>query len=449
MASLKKLAIRGAVWTFVGYGSGQVLRLIGNLILTRLLAPELFGLMALVQTFITGLSLFSDIGIRPSIIQNKRGDDPLFLNTAWTMQVIRGFALWGGCFLVALPVSHFYSDSRLLWLLPIVGTTVALDGFNSTSLATLSRKVALGRLTVFELSIQAVSLAIMIVWSYFRSTIWALVAGNFFSSVLRLIWSYRLEPGSSNRFAWDKDAVKELARFGRWIFISTAMTFLAQQSDRLILGKLFSLEMLGVYTVAFTFSFIPNSVISAINSKVIFPVVSKKADLPRQELRAKILEKRWFLLLGLGAGIALLTCFGDLIILNLYDNRYHDAAWMLTILALGNWPSAVSLTINSSLLAIGKPLYGACGSFLKFIYMAIAVPIAFAHLGILGAILAIALNDVPFYLASSYGAWREKLTTVTQDLWATLVLVGLIAALCAGRYALGLGLPISGMPGIN
>lgn len=446
MASLNKLAVRGAIWTFVGYGAGQVLRLIGNLILTRLLAPELFGLMALVQTFITGLSLFSDIGIRPSIIQNKRGDDPLFLNTAWTMQVIRGFVLWGGCFLIALPASHFYSDSRLLWLVPLVGAVVVTDGFNSTALATLSRRVALGKLTVFEFTVQAASLLVMVVWSYFNPTIWALVAGIFFSSVLRLAWSYRLEPGTSNRFAWDKDAVKQLTTFGRWIFLSTAMTFLAQQSDRLILGKLFSLEMLGVYTVAFTFSFIPNSVITAINSKVIFPVVSKKADLPRHELRAKILEKRRFLLIGVAIGIALLTSFGDLIILHLYDKRYHDAAWMLTILALGNWPSAIAFTMSSSLMAVGKPIYGACGFFLKFLYMITVVPLGFVYLGTFGAILALALNDLPFYLVAGYGAWREKLTTTAQDVWATLLLIGLIVALCACRYALGLGLPIDGIP---
>ena len=90
-SSLKKQAVRGTIWTVFGYGSSQVLRFGGNLILTRLLVPDLFGLMALVQIFIRGLSLFSDIGIRPSIIRSDRGDDPIFLNTAWTIQVIRGF----------------------------------------------------------------------------------------------------------------------------------------------------------------------------------------------------------------------------------------------------------------------------------------------------------------------------------------------------------------------
>jgi O-antigen/teichoic acid export membrane protein len=109
MSSIKKLAIRGAVWTIASYGTSQILRFGSNLILTRLFIPDVFGLMALVYVFISGLHLFSDIGIGTSIIQNKRGDDPVFLNTAWTMQVIRGVGLWICSFLIAWPVAAFYA----------------------------------------------------------------------------------------------------------------------------------------------------------------------------------------------------------------------------------------------------------------------------------------------------------------------------------------------------
>ena len=100
-SSIKKQAVRGTVWTIVGYGGSQGLRFVGNLILTRLLMPELFGLMALVNTFRIGLSLFSDIGIDPSIIRSQRSSDPDFLNTAWTLQMLRGCWIWLGCWLIA------------------------------------------------------------------------------------------------------------------------------------------------------------------------------------------------------------------------------------------------------------------------------------------------------------------------------------------------------------
>ncbi len=78
--------------------------------------------------------MFSDIGIKPSIIRSSRGDDPNFLNTAWTLQVIRECGLWIGCCLIAWPVSRFYDNQELLWLIPTVGLTTIISGFNSTSL---------------------------------------------------------------------------------------------------------------------------------------------------------------------------------------------------------------------------------------------------------------------------------------------------------------------------
>ena len=78
----KKRAFQGTALVIAGYGLAQAMRLGGNLVLTRLLVPELFGVMALTKVFITGLNLFSDIGLGPGIIRSTRGKEPAFLNTA-------------------------------------------------------------------------------------------------------------------------------------------------------------------------------------------------------------------------------------------------------------------------------------------------------------------------------------------------------------------------------
>lgn len=443
--SLKKQAVRGTIWTILGYGTSQTLRFGSNLILTRLLVPELFGLMALVQVFITGLNLFSDIGIRPSIIRSDRGDDPVFLNTAWTIQVIRGFGLWIGCLIIALPVANYYDDPRLVWLVPLVGLSTIISGFNSTSLASLNRHLKVGKLAIFELSIQVVSLVILIVWAWLSPTIWALVGGNLASLLLMSLWSHRLNSGQRNSFAWNKEVVREITSFGKWIFMSTAMTFLASQADRILLGKFFSLKMLGIYVVAFTFADIPRQVSLKIGTKVIFPAFSQLINLSRTELKAKIAKKRWQMLMMLAAIVAVLFCFGDIVILRLYDARYEPAAWMLPILALGLWPLLLCTTIDRFLMAIGKPGYLAIGNFLKFIYMIIAIPLAFSSMGILGTTIAIAFNDLPYYIAVHYGLWREKLTLIPQDFQATIILVISIALILTIRSMANFGTPLDGI----
>ena len=444
MSSLKKLAIRGAVWTLIGYGLSQSLRLGANLILTRLLVPEMFGLMALVNVFILGLTLFSDMGIGPSIIQHKRGDDPDFLNTAWTLQIIRGWGLWLICLLIAWPIAQFYGEPQLLWLIPIVGLSTVINGFNSTALFTLKRKISLGKLTVFELGIQLISLSVMLIWAWFDRTIWALIVGNLVSELLRMVMSHRLVSGTHNRFAWEQKAIADIFSFGKWIFASTSMTFLAAQADRLILGKLLSFQLLGIYNIAFIFADLPKMVMTRIGNQVIFPVISRQADLPRASLRKKIRQKRRLILLTATPLLAILVSFGDVLIWGLYDERYQDAAWMLPILALGIWPNLLTITMSPSLLAIGKPLYEACGNFLKFFYMVIGLPVGFSLLGVTGAVIVVALNDLPFYAAVSYGLWLEKLTVIAQDIQATALLIGLIILIFIGRHLFGFGLTIPG-----
>ena len=105
--AFKKLFARGSAWALVNYAVGYSLRLGSNFILWRLLYPDAFGLMAIVNVFIQGLAMFSDIGIGQSVVQHERGEDPKFLNTIWTLQILRGLAI---CFLAciaAVPVARF------------------------------------------------------------------------------------------------------------------------------------------------------------------------------------------------------------------------------------------------------------------------------------------------------------------------------------------------------
>ncbi len=451
MSSVKKLAIKGTIWTIAGYGASQILRFGSNLILTRLLAPDVFGLMALVYVFITGLHLISDIGIAPSIIQNKRGDDPEFYNTAWTMQVSRGVVLWLGCLLIAWPVAALYKKPELLLLIPVVGLSSVIEGFKSTSLFTLNRQLAVSKVAIFEFGGQVVGTVVLIILAWFLHNVWALVIGNLVSAAFQLVWSHLLIPGLRNRFVWDRAAVKSIFSFGKWIFFSTALTYLAEQSDKLILGGLIPLAALGVYNIAFALSDIPRQILMAISSKVLFPAFSRFAQLPREEFRAKIQKPRMAVLIAATVGVTALASFGDILIPLLYDERYEKGAWMLPLLAIGFWPRILTQTIDQALFAIGQVRYPVYGSFFKFLYMFIGLPLGFYLMGgsqgygLQGAIIVIALNDIPYYGAIVYGLWREGLSSVMQDLKTTLLFVALLAVVLIGRKMLGFGFPLDTM----
>lgn len=441
MTSLKKLAIKGTTWTVLGYGSSQFVRFVSNLILTRLLVPEYFGLMALVNTFLQGLSLFTDVGIGQNIIRSEQGDDPVFLNTAWTIQVLRGIFIWLVLITLAWPISLIYEEPQLFPVLLVISVTALLGGLASTRLYTLNRHLALGKITLLELSSQVIGIITMIAIAWFYPSVWALVIGAIVSRFFKTVASYLIFPGHKHKFTMNREARGEIVSFGRWIFLTSIIMFSAEQSDRIILGKLVPLEILGVYNIAYEFANIPQSVMKQMSFKVIFPLVSKQIELPRAQLKERLNRQRWKLHVGIVIIFVILVGFGDTIILFLYDDRYAQAAWMMPLLALGSWFSALFFIANPCLLALGKPVYSAQSRGLRFLVVALGILLGFKVAGIFGAVLVVALGDLPAYLSIQYSLNQEGIGCFRQDLRSTLLLLFVIGLVFLFRLTLGLGLP--------
>ena len=441
LGSLRSKALKGTVWTILSYASGMVLRLVSNVILTHILAPQLFGLMTLLTTAITGLTLLSDLGLTPNVVRSSRGDEDAFLNTAWTMQVLRGAGLWICCLCLAIPLARFYREPHLKVMVPVIGMALVISSFNSTSLATFARRIAVRELALLELSIQAAQLLFTVAFALAYRSVWALIAGRLFSDTARLIISHFLIPGRRAIFQWDHEAAKELFAFGRWVIFSTALTFLASQSDRMILGKLVSLNTLGLYGIAFTLADIPRQVILSFCTNIVFPFVSKLVYLPRKEFFSLVLKHRRHVLMAASVILATVVTFGDQLMIHIYDARYHQASWMVPILALGLWHTLLYATTNACLFAVGKPQYVVAGYFFSALVVLSLTPLAFHRFGLVGFVWTVAFSDVPMYFVNLFGLGRENMFPAAQDLKATILFLFILGALVAARLAMGLHFP--------
>ena len=428
LKALESKAVRATFWTAIEYGSTQVLRVVNSLVLTHLLLPAYFGEITLVTTFIVGITLISDIGIGQSVIQSPRGDDPHFLNTAWTLQAIRGVLLWCISSLICWPIAAFYHDPRLKILLPILSLNMILTGFNSTNLLTLSRHMGVRRLFGIDFSTQIVTMIVTVTWAYFWPSVWAIVAGTMLSNVYRLILSHNrsVAPGIKNSFRWEKESLHSIIHFGKWILLGTAFFFFASQADRLILGKLVGLTLLGVYGVAASLSDIPRTVIQSLGQRVGYPFIAKMIHLPQEEFRKKFLHYRRYALLGGAFLLSIMAVWGDQLIVHLYDHRYRDAAWMIPILALGLWHTLLYTTTSPVLFSLGKSKYNAVGNAAYCTAMLLGIPLAFHFYGMIGAVIAVAAGDFPLYVVTQFGATREGVRPLWQDLQLTVFFVGLL-----------------------
>lgn len=441
--SLESKAVRGTYFITIAYGLALALRVVSSIVLSHMFAPELFGVLALVSTIVTGLYLFSHIGLQDSIIQDPRGDEPVFLNTAWTVQVVRGLGLFLVTVPLAWPAAHFYHDSRLLWVLPALGFGCAIAGFSSSSLLTLARHMGVGKLSLLELLQQVLQFVITVIWAHYQPSLMALVAGRLISELVRTAVSYWISPRMRPRFTWDSNSIRTLIKFGRWILIGTALTFLASQSDRLILAKLISFQMLGIYGIAFQISDVPRQIILQFCSRVGFPFIARFSDRPRREYQDILIKYRMPVLAVGGLLLIIVICTGDFFVRAVYDNRYHDAAWMIGILTVGLWHTLLYSTTNPAILSLRKAHYNAIGYLVYCVSLYAALPIGFHWMGMPGAVLAVAVADLPVYFVTVYSAYREGIRLFAQDAWLTLAFIVCLGAALALRSSLGFGSPFA------
>jgi len=437
--TLQSKVARGSLWAIVGHVGTQVLRLGGNLVLWRLLYAEAFGLMALVNVFMQGLAMFSDVGIGPSIIQSRRGEDPEYLNTAWTFQAARGLALFAVAVVAAGPVARFYHQDALASLIPVVGLGSLLMGFNSTKLFTVTRQIALGRLTVIDLFSQAIGLVVMLAWAFATRSIWSLVVGGIVCSLVRLVLSHAFLPGISNRLQWHRTSALSLIVFGRWIFVSTLLTFAAMQSDRLIFGKVVSMRMLGVYSIATIWAAFPTQILGQVFHSVLFPMLSRVHN-AQADVASAYREARAPWLIAAGWLAACLISGGPVLIRFLYDERAVEAGFIVQVLSVGGWFLALEMSNGSALLAAGKPKWLAAGGAAKLCGMVVLIPAGMLLGGFRGAVIGFAASELFRYTVSLLGAQTSKLRGYKQDLVLTAAIAATaILGLSAGSAAFILG----------
>jgi O-antigen/teichoic acid export membrane protein len=438
--------IKGALWTLGAFGALNLLRVASSVVVARLLAPDLFGIMMIVYAFRHGIELLSDFGIGQNIVYSKSGEEPEFYNTAWSLQLLRGLILWAICAVIAVPVARFYHSPILVWVLPAASLVSVLTGATSISLFLLRKRLQTAKLNSFEMVVSVISTAAQIAIAYVTRTIWALVLGGIIGSALTAIGSYFLLPNLKQRFAISKKHAQEILSFGRWIFLSSLVYFLSSSFDSLYLGRSLPLVLLGVYGIARNISVLLSDLIVRLGNIVVFPFISSQSHISRGQLREQLTSIRLGFLLITALGLSFFAAIADLLIRILYDQRYHDAAWMLPILILGSWFSILSSLNEATLLGFGKPNYTTAGNVLKFGFLLVGLLFSVPKYGVLGGVVIVATADLFRYFPVYIGQFRERFSFGMQDLLTSLAIFGLFGFWQYVRCSAGWGTSFDKFP---
>lgn len=439
-ANLRERSFHSAVWVVLGHSSSQGMRLLSNLVMTRLLVPEMFGVMALVTVFMIGFSLLSDVGLQQNVVQSKDGDNRDFLDTAWLIQILRGIviyvlALISSGFLIFLhgkgffPPDSVYANASLPFLLAVMAFIPLINGFNSINLMQMSRKLTISKLIKIELISQIVGLIFMVSIALFWREIWVLAIAGLITAVVKLALSHHKTMGPRMRFIFKFNFAKDIFHFGKWIMFGSILGFLLSQGDRILLGAWLSPEMLGIYSIAFLLS---NAVIEIVNKLVgyvFYPVLSeifRETPKKMQESYYRIRFKVDLITMTI-AGI--LVSSGSKLIYLLYDSRYFEAAWMFEILSI----SIIFIGYNiggAFLMARGNSKSHAQIMIFPILFLYIGLPISFSYFGFFGAVICIAIVGaakipITFYLMRAAGILDIKRELATLPIFFVIYVGGL------------------------
>lgn len=429
-----------AGWTLAGQMGVYVVRLASAILLTRLLSPGDYGAIAIVMVVSTILWLLSDVGIRPSVIRSTRHDEPAFLDTAWSVQLVRGLviglttvlvglALWSLQLAEAIPTSSAFSRPDLPWLIAWSAWSPIILGATPIRAYVASRSLEMKTQAVIDLSTQVLSTLVTLCVALWTQSVWSVIIGTAAGSLWQVWSSFRWIPGLPHRWCMDPATRDELLGFGRWILLSSALTALTLNGDRLLLGLWMDDHTLGLYGIALTLP----SVVQVLANRAIGTVAhARLAEAVRESREVMQRSFRRFLksfdaFTGSAAGF--MVTAADALTQLLYDPRYAPSADFMSIMA---WTLVLarSEVYNAAYLAQGHSSRLPFLSAVQCVALLGIVPLAHAWGGIPAALWALAtrhLLSLPLHLHYCH---RDGLLSWRNE-WA------LLPALAGGALAGG------------
>ncbi len=352
--NIRKQATNSLFWSFLGKWGSQVFSLIIVAILSRLLLPEDFGLIALATVFTLLAQILTDQGFGDAIVQRSELETA-HLNTAFWVNVSFGIAMALMIISASGLIATFYQEPRLAPVLHWLSLGFAIGGFSSTQLATLRRRLAFKEMTIRSL-IAVVSGGIAgIIAALMGYGVWSLVAQILVKTsvdviVLWQVSEWRPTFNFSRRHFW------ELFQFGGNSTGTKLLEFANSHTDKLLIGYYLGPVELGYYTIAYKLVPMMIRLLIGVTNAVAFPMFSRLQNSPKQMTSAFNSITYWTCLIAIPAFLSISVLAPEIVPV-MFGPNWDPSIPVMEILAFIGILKLV-LTFNSSIIrSMGKPAW--------------------------------------------------------------------------------------------
>ncbi|MFH1061438.1 MAG: lipopolysaccharide biosynthesis protein [Candidatus Omnitrophota bacterium] len=435
--SLARKIVHGGMWMFLLRIIEKLLGLIRLIVVARLLSPKDFGLLGVAALITAILNIFFESGFNQALIYKKEKIKK-FLNTAWTVQVLRGLFIFAIIYLIAPFAATFFNEPKSLNIIRVFAFTQVIDGFKNIGLIYFQKEIEFKKQFLCSIIPEIIALIATIWTAYILHNVWALVIGAIVCSVFILIFSYLMQPYRP-KFEFDFNKFKSLMSFGKWVIGYGILGFLILQGDDILVGKVLGAAALGLYQMAYRISNLPATQITHVIIQVTFPAYAKlQDDIPRlREAYLRVLKIIAFVSFPL-AGLIFIFC-------PIFTNIFFGEKWMamvpaMQVLSAFGLIRSLTATTGPIFIGLGKPKIMTYLSSIQLIIMVIIIYPLTKKWGILGTAIATLIpNLVTPVLASAELLKIIKCSLKNFLLPIIVPLISGLVMLCFSYFLLRIG----------
>lgn len=337
--SLKKQAIAGIKWTFVQQLSVQIINFAVQIILARLLMPEMFGLVAMVVVFISIGQALMDGGMTSSIIRTKNPDQ-LDYSTVFITNIIMSLGVYGLIFIAAPYIALFYNQEILTNIIRILSFTFVIRALVAVHMAKLTKEMNFKLQMKLQIPSTVMAGIVGISMAYQGYGVWSLVWLNLIQAIsftVQTLIFMKWRPSLIFNF----ERFKYHFNFGYKLTLASLIDVIFNDAYRIVIGRLYSPAAVGFFHQAETLRLFPVQQISTVVGKVTYPLFAKMNDDDALKFAYKITMKLVLVLIvPLMLGLILMAEEGFRF---LFGEKWLPAVPYFQILALASIVRPLSL----------------------------------------------------------------------------------------------------------
>jgi O-antigen/teichoic acid export membrane protein len=383
--SLRERTARGGIWLTLGDAATSLSGLVKVAILGRLLSPADFGLLGIALLVQSWIDSFTQTGTSAALIQ-KRVDIHPFLNTAWTVQIVRGFMVAALVFLLAPFGAWFFGNPGVVPLIRAAALLTLMWEFTNPAVIYLRKDLDFRQDVIWRASGVLPGLVTGVALALVYRSVWALMASLLVARLAEVAASYWIQPYCP-RLAFEWRHARELMRFGKWVSWLNIGGFLEGQMDSLLTGRLLGAISLGYYQVARQIATALTAKISSCAYALLFPAFSKVESLARL-CRPFLATLRILLVMVVPLG-CLLSAFAEPLVRVILGSRWLVICPVLQVLTWAGVATAVAGSCVPVFLSSGRPHWATLAQWLKVALLALLLYPLMKSLGLMGVALAL------------------------------------------------------------